>query len=244
MNIRSCKANPLSLNPVYITMETTAKKSKKKLTTEDSETGLDDAYIRYVLEHGKKPPSVFKFCTELGVPENKFYDQFGSFEGLERHIWKRFIHTTIQRLKADKSFTAFSSREKILAFYYTLFEELKLNRSFILVQLDNYKKLEIIPGFLRDFKISYEIFLEGVLEAGKTDGEVAKRPYLDKRYPQIFWFHMAFLLIFWRDDESAGFEKTDAAIEKSVNLAFDLIGKGAIDSMFDFAKFLYQTKVK
>jgi hypothetical protein len=54
---------------------------------------------------------------------------------------------------------------------------------------------------------------------------------------------MAFLLIFWKDDTSAGFEKTDAAIEKSVNLAFDLIGKGAVDSIFDFAKFLYQTKV-
>jgi hypothetical protein len=54
--------------------------------------------------------------------------------------------------------------------------------------------------------------------------------------------HLGFLLLFWRDDESAGFEKTDAAIEKSVNLAFDLIGKGAVDSAFDFAKFLYQAK--
>jgi hypothetical protein len=225
-------------------METAAKKSKKNPASSNTETSLAAAYIRYILTNGQKPPSVFKFCTELGIPEDKFYDQFGSFEGLERHIWKGFIHTTIQRLKADESFTTFSAREQILAFYYTLFEELKLNRSFILVQLENHKKLEIIPGFLKDFKTSYELFVESILEAGKSDGEVAKRPYLDKRYPQIFWFHMAFLLIFWKDDESAGFEKTDAAIEKSVNLAFDLIGKGAVDSMFDFAKFLYQTKVK
>jgi hypothetical protein len=225
-------------------METAAKKSKKNTASQNVETSLAAAYIRYILTHGQKPPSVFKFCTELGIPEDKFYDQFGSFEGLEKHIWKGFIHTTIQRLKADESFTTFSAREQILAFYYTLFEELKLNRSFILVQLENHKKLEIIPGFLKDFKTSYETFVESILEAGKNDGEVAKRPYLDKRYPQIFWFHMAFLLIFWKDDESAGFEKTDAAIEKSVNLAFDLIGKGAVDSMFDFAKFLYQTKVK
>jgi hypothetical protein len=55
---------------------------------------------------------------------------------------------------------------------------------------------------------------------------------------------LAFLLMFWRDDNSPAFEQTDAAIEKSVNLAFDLIGKGAIDSMLDFAKFLYQSKMK
>jgi hypothetical protein len=38
----------------------------------------------------------------------------------------------------------------------------------------------------------------------------------------------------------ANFEKTDAAIEKSVNLAFDLIGKGILDNALDFGKFLYQ----
>jgi hypothetical protein len=55
---------------------------------------------------------------------------------------------------------------------------------------------------------------------------------------------MGFILLFWKEDDSAGFEKTDAAVEKSVNLAFDLIGKGAVDSAIDFAKFLYQNKSK
>ena len=62
-----------------------------------------------------------------------------------------------------------------------------------------------------------------------------------KRYGYVDEF---FLLLFWKDDESPGFEKTDAAVEKSVNLAFDLIGKGAVDSFIDFAKFLYQSKSK
>ena len=51
-------------------------------------------------------------------------------------------------------------------------------------------------------------------------------------------------MLFWKEDNSPGFEKTDAAIEKSVNLAFDLIGKGAVDSAIDFAKFMYQNKMK
>ena len=224
-------------------METTSKRSTKKSASKNPETRFQQSYVDYVLTNGSKPPSVFKFCTDLGIREDEFYTHFGSFEGLEKQIWKNFIIRTTDRLKADKAYAAFSSREKILAFYYTFFEELKSSRSFILLQLENQKKLEIIPEFLKDFKSGYEAYIESVLHAGKTNGEVAKRPYLDKRYPQIFWLHMAFLLMFWKNDSSAGFEKTDAAIEKSVNLAFDLIGKGAVDSVIDFAKFLYQTKV-
>jgi hypothetical protein len=97
---------------------------------------------------------------------------------------------------------------------------------------------------LKEFKSSFEEFVGSILTDGKSKGEVAERPYLDKRYPQLFWVHMSFLLLFWRDDDSAGFEKTDAFVEKSVNLAFDLIGKGALDSAIDLAKFLYQTKMK
>ena len=82
------------------------------------------------------------------------------------------------------------------------------------------------------------------MNAGKGNGEIATRPVLDKRYPQLFWLHLGFILIFWKEDSSAGFEKTDAAIEKSVNLAFDLIGKGAVDTAIDFGKFLYQNKIK
>lgn len=225
-------------------METTARKTSRKPASRKVEPNIEAAYIDHVLNHGSRPASVFKFCTDLGIKEDTFYDHFGSFEGLERSIWKGFITRTLERLKADKAYSAFSSREKILAFYYTFFEELKSSRSFILVQLQNQPSLDIVPGFLKDFKTEYETYLEGVLNLGKANGEVAKRPYLDRRYPQIFWFHLTFLLIFWKDDTSAGFEKTDAAIEKSVNLAFDLIGKGAIDSMLDFTKFLYQTKVK
>jgi hypothetical protein len=43
---------------------------------------------------------------------------------------------------------------------------------------------------------------------------------------------------FWIKDNSKGFEATDAAIEKSVNLGFDLVGPGPLDSIIDFGRFL------
>ena len=117
-------------------------------------------------------------------------------------------------------------------------------RSFSLLQIKPHNNLEITPEFLKDFHKEFNDFLESVLLTGKSTGEVANRPIIDKGYPSLFWFHMRFLLNFWKDDNSPGFESTDAAIEKSVNVAFDLIGQGAVDTVFDFAKFLYQTRMR
>jgi hypothetical protein len=219
----------------------TTKKSSKKSTAKSAGGKIEAVYKNYLLTEGKQPPSVYKFCLDLGISENDFYSQFGSFEAIDRKIWKDFIDVTVSRLHADKSFRDFNTQEKVLTFYYTLFEELKANRSFVLMQLQPFRKIELVPSFLKDFRKSFEIFFESTLTIGQTKGEVAKRPYLDKRYPQLFWLHLGFLLLFWKDDTSPAFEKTDAAIEKSVTLAFDLIGKGAMDSAIDFAKFIYQT---
>ena len=225
-------------------METT-KRTTRKSTGKTSQEKLVSAYIGYVLEHGKQPATVYKFCLDLGVKEEDFYDYFGSFEGLEQHVWKRFIDRTVLRLKADETFAGFTTREKVLAFYYTLLEELKANRSFVLLQLHQIRRFEpVTPGYLKEFKTAFESFMESLLTEGKVSGEVAKRPYLDKRYPQLFWLHLGFILLFWKDDNSAAFENTDAAVEKSVNLAFDLISKGAVDTAIDFGKFLYQNKIK
>lgn len=202
------------------------------------------AYIDHILNNGKPPASVYRFATDLGIREEEFYQYYGSFQGLERQIWKGFIERTVVRLNADENFTNFSARDKLLTFYYSFFEELKTNRSFVLIQLQKQRTPELMPEFLKDFKTVYINFVDGIVNMGKANGEIAKRPFFDKRYPSVFWYHMAFLLLFWRDDNSAGFEKTDAAIEKSVNLAFEFIGKGAVDSVIDFAKFLYQSKTR
>jgi AcrR family transcriptional regulator len=221
-----------------------SKSSRAKGKANGTEAKIKSAYIDYLLNNGKQPSSIYKFCLDLKLKEDEFYKHFGSFESIEKQIWKGFIDTVTTSLNADKSFSDFSAREKLLAFYFTLAEVLKSNRSFALLQLKEHRRPEIIPTFLKEFKTSFEEFVGGILTDGKSKGEVAERPYLDKRYPQLFWVHFGFLLLYWKDDDSPGFDQTDAFIEKSVNLAFDLIGKGAFDSAIDFAKFLYQSKVK
>ena len=220
------------------------KTTRAKGKATGTEEKIKSAYINYLLNNGTQPSSIYKFSLDLKLKEEEFYNHFGSFESIEKHIWKGFIDTVTVSLTADKSFAEFSAREKLLAFYFTLAEVLKSNRSFALLQLKGHRKPDFLPNFLKDFKIAFEEFVGSILTDGKSKGEVAERPYLDKRYPQLFWVHLGFLLLYWKEDDSPGFEQTDAFIEKSVNLAFDLIGKGAFDSAIDLVKFLYQSKVK
>ena len=222
-------------------MEKTKKTARKPAPKQAGEK-IKAAYMSHLLTHGQRPPSVYKFCLDLGISEDAFYSYAGSFEAIEAEIWKGFLDHTTTALNADKTFANFTAREKMLAFYFTLIEVLRKNRSYVLLEFSLTRKPAVLPASLSTFRKGFEAFVSQTLEAGKESGEVASRPGLTARYPHLFWLHFGFILLFWRDDNSAGFERTDAAIEKSVNLAFDLIGKGAVDSTIDFAKFIYQSR--
>jgi hypothetical protein len=53
---------------------------------------------------------------------------------------------------------------------------------------------------------------------------------------------LGFLIKFWIEDSSADFEKTDQAIEKSVQTAFDVFDNTPLSALVDFAKFLWKEK--
>ncbi len=216
-----------------------SRKTKAKSKANNAEKIIAD-YRGYVLTEGKQPASVYKFCKDYGFKEIEFYQFFGSFDSIEKSIWKGYIDQTRSRMENDEDYLAFTTREKILTFYFSLVELLKADRSFALYQLKTWKNPATVPVFLKSFKGSFNEWIAAVLNDGKATGEIARRPYLDQRYDLLFWMHFMFILQFWSHDESAGFEKTDAAIEKSVNLAFDLIGKGVLDTALDFGKFLHQ----
>jgi hypothetical protein len=216
----------------------TAKKSKTRL--KGAAIRITESYREYLLTEGSSPASVFMFCKKIGLREDEFYECFGSFEAIEKSIWTGYFGGVKTKLTSDSDYGKFTAREKILAFYFSLTEVLKGDRSFVLFQLKNWRNPAILPSFLRGFHASFEEWATEVIAEGKSSGEIAKRPYIDQRYQHVLWLHFLFILQFWVHDDSAGFERTDAAIEKSVNLAFDLIGKGILDSTIDFGKFLYQ----
>ncbi len=213
------------------------KKSNKALSRDDFQL----AYINHLLEHGADPASVFKFAKELGSTEQEFYQFFNSFKSLEKAIWSEWCKDTIKSIRKEEAYLNYSVREKLLAFLYTWLEAMNQNRSYALMRVESIRHGDLNPYFLTGLKEVFKSYIDDLVMEGKDTGEIAERP-ITMHYHNAFWLHFLFIQKFWCHDESSGFEKTDAAVEKSVNLAFDLVGKGALDSMLDFGKFLFQNR--
>lgn len=227
-------------------MENTAgKKSAKEKT--DKLDKIRDAYITYVLEHNQEPPSVFQFMKSLRMKEETFYNYFNSFSSLEKDVWKSFFAETMERIESEPVFAEYSIREKLLAFYFTLIEVLKSRRSYVLYSIGKARFVEISRArgkgaFMGRFKNEFKDFANEILTEGRETDEIVDRPVIGNSYDEVIWQQLVFVLNFWVKDDSNRFERTDAAIEKAVNLTFDIIGRSLVDSAVDFARFLTQRR--
>lgn len=215
-------------------MATAKKTTKKKITATD----IISQYMDYVLEHGKTPATIYKFCKDIKCTEADFYEHFGSFEGLKQHIWIALYDSTVATLHKDKDFEQYPNKDKMLSFFFTLFGNLTANRSYVLfvlkehaMPLKNLAQLKELRGKIRHFATA-------LIEEG-NEGKAYK---ITKNPVQLFsegaWVQFLFLLKYWMDDNSAGFEKTDVAIEKSVKVIFDVFETTPLESIIDFGKFI------
>jgi len=146
-------------------------------------------------------------------------------------------HVAITKRQVFKNYSA---RERLLTFYYTFFENLNLNRSYVLFVLDEHsspiENMKQLSGLRQDVKD----FATDLAEENNEE----KLSRLSKARPQIVaeavWVQWVLLLKFWMKDNSPAFEKTDMAIEKSVNTVFDVFDSTPLDSLFDLGKFLFK----
>jgi hypothetical protein len=227
--------------------KTTGKTASKTITGKKSmdKTAIMAAYINYVLNHDHIPKSVYKFCIEENIEEETYYELFGSLEAIRKAIWNAFHENTMDVLHKNKAYASYSNRDKMLTYYYTFFEVLKLNRSYVLFTLNEQgtqhvlKSLEQLKGIRKHIKA----FASELID----ENNVNKRIRITKHNTSIFsegaWVQFLFILKYWMDDESAGFEKTDVIIEKSVNTVFDVFETTPLESVIDLGKFLWKEKM-
>ena len=210
----------------------------------DLATRLRDAYMAYILEEGKQPASVYSFAKSLGISEADFYTAFNSFEVLEKGIFTGFHNQTVATLEADAAYAGYTVRERLLAYYFTLMQSLLANRSYVLRSMKGAtpKAFSFTPELLSGMRKGFTDFASQLVAEGIQSSEIKSRPYISDKYAESLWLQLLFVLNFWLADESQGFEKTDAAIEKAVNLSMDLMGSSTVDAAFDFAKFLFQNR--
>ena len=200
-------------------------------------------YMDYVLTHNHKPKSVYAFAKDNNFEEQKFYEFFNSFEVLEQSIFKIFFDNTLEVLHKSEDYQSFDARNKLLSFYFTFFEVLTANRSYVIHALNADKNQLKSLKVLSHLKKSFTNYIE-LLDIKTLDLKQEKLEKLKNRgLKESAWFQLLLTMKFWIDDTSPSFEKTDIYIEKSVQASFDLIDTTPLKSLIDFGKFLYKEKI-
>ncbi|MEH6538299.1 MAG: TetR family transcriptional regulator C-terminal domain-containing protein [Psychroserpens sp.] len=212
---------------------------KKNLSKND----IISYYMDFVLDHNKQPKTVYAFAKVNNFEEQKFYEYFGSFEAVEKHVFNAFFNNTITILEKSDDYNTFDSRNKLLSFYFTFFENLTANRSYIKYALEHHKNSLKGLLLLSELKHSFTNFIEHL----DIDLIETKQEHIDRiqrrGLKESAWLQLLLTMKFWIDDTSKGFEKTDIFIEKSVNTSFDVLDVAPIRSLIDFGKFIFKEKM-
>ena len=213
---------------------------KKNITQND----IISFYMDYVLEHDQQPKSVYSFAKHNNFEETKFYEYFGTFEAVEKHVFKAFHDNSIATLQKCEDYPEFEPRDKLLSYYFTFFENLTANRSYVVYALNKHK------NNLKSFKALAALkssFTHYISELGIELIDI-KEDRLDKiqnrGLQETAWLQLLLTMKFWIDDTSSSFEKTDIFIEKSVNTSFDVLNIAPLKSLIDFGKFIFKEKIK
>lgn len=201
-------------------------------------------YMNYTLENGEKPKSVYLFAKLNGFTEAEFYTFFGTLESVEKEIYKMFFEKTVELLHKDKNYAEYDMKSKLLSFYFTFFELLSANRSYVTMSLKEHsnqlKNLMQLSGLRNNFKK----FIGEILTDDYRIKQEKAQEMQEKAIQESAWIQFLFTLKFWLDDESPAFEKTDIYIEKSVKLSFELMNMAPINSLIDFGKFIFKEKTQ
>ena len=200
-------------------------------------------FMDHILNHNKYPNSVYSFAKQNNFEEAKFYEYFGTFEAVEKEVFKVFFDNTISLLNKSENFDDFDARNKLLSFYYTFFEILTANRSYVVHVLNDHKNKLKSLNYLNELKKSFSEYIEN-LDIQTIDFKEDKLEKIQQRsIKESAWFQLLVTMKFWIDDTSSSFEKTDIFIEKSVKASFDLIDTTPLKSIIDFGKFLFKEKI-
>ena len=210
--------------------------AKKKITQEQ----IISFYMDDLLSEESLAQSVYAFAKRHNFEESEFYQFFNGFDHLQEEIFAAFGHNTISMIQQSDDYAQYETQQKLLSFYFTFFELLTANRSYVMAQLSGNKdKLSVLKslGALRRVFVKY-IEQLGVVHVDFKSDQLNK--LRDKGVAESMWMQLLVTLKFWMEDRSKGFEKTDIFIEKSIKAQFDLIDTAPVQSVFDLAKFLWK----
>jgi hypothetical protein len=199
--------------------------------------------MNYTLEHNEKPKSVFHFTKINDFTEAEFYTYFGNLEIIEKEIFNMFFDKTIELLNKNADYETYDMKSKLLSFYFTFFELVTANRSYVVLTLKQHQNQLKNVMILSDLRKKFKTYISEIITDDFRTQQEKLQEFQEKATTESFWFQFLLTIKFWLDDSSAAFEKTDIYIEKSVKASFELMNITPLDSLIDFGKFIFKEKI-
>ena len=209
---------------------------------------IDDNYIislymNDILEDNHNTKNVYVFCKKNNIEEAIFYTFFGSLDAVKQSVWTKFLENAISTLEKDVNYASYPDKNKLLSLYFTLFEILTLNRSYVIYSLmQNKEGMKNLSDF-KHFRRHFKNFIKDIMDTSTSENSSRVAKVARPVFSEGAWIQFLFILKFWMDDNSKSFEKTDIIIEKSVNTVVDLLDTKPLENLFDLGKFLWKEKM-
>lgn len=201
-------------------------------------------YMDFVIENQTKPEDIEDFCQIVNLEESNFYTHFKSLKKVEKAIFKELFKNSLEVLSESEEFISFDKKNKLISFYFTFFENLNLNREYILIALKGCKNQLKSFNTLSSLKKSFIAYIDNLdLSEGILPIEGLEKAQ-KKLINESAWIQLYLTIQFWLEDTSDSFEKTDILIEKSINTSFELIENKFLKNAFDLGKFVYKEKIQ
>lgn len=201
-----------------------------------------DNYVEFLLEEGRKPATIYRFCKKIGISEMEFYQHYTSFDEIEKTIFSNLFQVTYDVLQKSEQYETYDAKTKLLSFYFSFFEQLTANRSLVLHLLGEHRLQLQKLSKLTNLKKLFISFVHTLgIEQKNIPVEIIGK-IQQKGLEELAWTQFLFTLSFWIKDTSPMFEKTDVFIEKSVHASFELMDLSPFEKMIDFGKFIWKEK--
>jgi Tetracyclin repressor-like, C-terminal domain len=198
---------------------------------------LLQAYKHFVGSKGRRPHSFIELQQSLSGTVTDIVIEGTSWRGaLEEEIYSNAAREVVEVITQHPEWESHQSHECILTLTFTTIEKLRGMRSFIDVVSPRYGLLPCHKKMFYCLKKEYEPLVRSVLSKARVEGILPTR--LNFEGVSLVLSTIRFCISFWRSDDSRDFERTDACIEKSIELLFDTLGRNILDSGFDLSRFL------
>jgi hypothetical protein len=154
-----------------------------------------------------------------------------------------FFDKTIELLNKNADYETYDMKSKLLSFYFTFFELVTANRSYVVLTLKQHQNQLKNVMILSDLRKKFKSYISEIITDDFRTQQEKLQEFQEKATTESFWFQFLLTIKFWLDDSSAAFEKTDIYIEKSVKASFELMNITPLDSLIDFGKFIFKEKI-